>query len=112
MVKLVMELKMEKLVQVMRRKDTSIPDLVEVEAGLGEDPTVEEETNIHPVDPLTEEGHQVTAEINILAAVEEDPDLLTAETVIEIGIPEEITPDQDQDLEREEQERLKKDMKE
>ena len=111
MVKLVMELRMEKLVLVMRRNATSIPDLVEAEVDQEEDPTAEEEeTNIHPVDHLIEEDHEVTAETNI-TAVEEDLDLLIAETGIEKGIPEETTPGQGQDPEREEQERLKKDTK-
>ena len=108
MVKLVMVLRMEKSVQVMKRNDINIQDLARVEADQ-EDPTAGAETNIHPVD-LTEEDHVVTVEINITTA-EEDPGLHIAETEIGTDIPEEITPGQDLDLEKGELEKRKKDMR-
>ena len=96
-----MVLKMEKLVQEMRRKDINIQDQEEVEVDPGGDLTVEE-TDIHP--DHTEEDPGATVEIDIVG---EDLDQ-------EKDTAEEDTPDPEQDLglEREELERLRRDMRE
>ena len=96
-----MVLKMEKLVQEMRRKDINIQDPEKVEVDPGGDLTVEG-TDIHP--DHTEEDPEATVEIDIVG---EDLDLGKDTAGEDI-----LDPEQDQDLEREELGRLRRDMRE
>ena len=84
---------------------TPDPEGAEVEAERDEDPTAEAETIIHPAGG---EDRGVTAETDT-AAAEEDPDHLMIETNIH---PEEDPPDHAPDLERDDTEKLRRDMTE